>query len=448
MAAPAIRVENVGKRYDLGKLHVRENRLAESLQRSLTAPFRALRPAREPSHLKAAKRGGELWALRDVSMEVFEGEIVGLIGPNGAGKSTLLKLISAITPPTEGRITVWGRTATLLEVGTGFHPELTGRENVFINGAILGLRRHEIESKFNEIVEFSGVGPFIDTPVKRYSSGMFVRLAFAVAAHLDPEILIVDEVLAVGDAEFQRKCLGKMHEASELGRTVVFVSHNLESVQRLCDRAYLIDNGGLVAEGTPAEAVAEYMSRSGPTQGGGVAVIPRDAERIGATDDAKLTRVALSDSEGHRTDSVHLGEPFRVALQIEARREIQGAVIEVGIATPDRQRVATVTSIDRPGQQITLMAGLNEIEVGIEVSLLPAEYILDIAIHHGFGELTDRVVSAFRFKALNTPVEGQDAWPWPEVRGYVRPTSVWSGARQVHAPALRVPTDDSGAISS
>ncbi len=443
MTTPAIRVEQVGKRYRLGTAgDGGANRLAERFQHALGAPFRSLRRRGAPSHLTPEHHGSELWALRDVSLEIEQGEIVGLIGPNGAGKSTLLKLLSGITPPTEGRIKLWGRTATLLEVGTGFHPELTGRENIFINGALLGMRRREIEKRFDEIVEFSGVERFIDTPVKRYSSGMYVRLAFAVAAHLDPEILIVDEVLAVGDAEFQRKCLGKMHEVSDRGRTVVFVSHNMESVQRLCTRAYVIDRGGVVAEGAPAHAVAEYMSRAAPEQGGGVAVIPNDAERYTGTDDAQLRRVAMSDRDGREINSVKLGEPFRITLQIEARREMEDAAIELGISTTDRHRVATVTNIDRPGESTTLRAGLNEIEVEVETSLLPGEYILDIGVYHGPGEISDFVYCAFRFVARNAPVEGHEIWPWPEVRGYVRPTSTWSEPRQLDAAAAETPAGD------
>jgi lipopolysaccharide transport system ATP-binding protein len=434
---PAIRVEHVGKRYRLGATHGGGTTLRESLEHALTAPFRRFRRPHPASHLTAASTdGGELWALRDVSLEVAPGEVVGLVGPNGAGKSTLLKLLASITPPTEGRITLVGRTATLLEVGTGFHPELTGRENVFVNGAILGMRRREIEAQFDEIVEFSGIERFIDTPVKRYSSGMYVRLAFAVAAQLDPEILLVDEVLAVGDAEFQRKCIGKMQDASHQGRTIVFVSHNMLTVQRLCHRAYAIDKGGIVASGTPAEVVTDYLRRAGPEQSGGVAVIPPDAARERGTEEAMLRRVTMTDNEGRRISGVQIGQPFRLSLLFEAAQDLDDCIVEVGISTPDGQRVATMESIDQPRPPLSLNAGLNEVEVEVSITLLPGEYALDVGIYDARGMTRDEVPGAFRFTGLNVPAEGHEGWPWATVQGYVRPESSWSDARALPGPLV------------
>jgi homopolymeric O-antigen transport system ATP-binding protein len=438
VSTPAIRLEHVSKRYRLGSTHASTNRLSERLQHGLAAPWRSLRSQRPPSHLTASHpQGGELWALRDVSLEIEHGEIVGLIGPNGAGKSTLFKLLSEISPPTEGRITIWGRTATLLEVGTGFHPELTGRENIFVNGAILGMRRREIEGHFDEIVEFSGIERFIDTPVKRYSSGMYVRLAFAVAAHLDPEILLVDEVLAVGDAEFQQKCLGRMHEASQLGRTVVFVSHNMQTVQRLCSRAYLIDKGRIVAQGTPAQTVTEYLRRVGPAQKGGAVDIPDDVERYG-TQEGRVRRVRVTDGAGREVNIVRLGQPFRVAVQFEARNQMDEAVVEVGLSTPEGQRVATVQNIDS-GPAVTLPRGMSEIEVEIAMTLLPGEYTLDVGVHLS-AVSADYVAGVFRLTVLNEPAGEETPWPWDEVRGYVRPHATWSEpmplpGSQAEAPA-------------
>jgi lipopolysaccharide transport system ATP-binding protein len=445
MGTPAIRVEGVGKRYVLGATHGGGSLMTERIQDALLAPFRRARPKHAHSHLKAAQdRQEELWALRNVSLEVEQGEIVGLIGPNGAGKSTLLKLLSAITPPSEGRIELWGRTATLLEVGTGFHPELTGRENVFINGAILGMRRREIEERFDEIVEFSGVERFIDTPVKRYSSGMYVRLAFSVAAHLDPEILMVDEVLAVGDAEFQRKCLGKMDEASDLGRTVVFVSHNMQAVQEICTRACVIDHGGIVAEGSPAQAVAEYLSMGGTKQTGAVALIPPDATRDAGTRQAILRRVTMTDDEGRQINSLLLGQRFRVALLIDAKGELD-AVIEVGISTSDGRRIATTHNLDREGAPQRLREGFNEVELELGMTLLPGEYVLDVGIgHHPSGINADYVWRAFRFNSVNEPVEGETRWPAGEVRGYVRPESHWSEVRLVSDPTANLISADVG----
>jgi lipopolysaccharide transport system ATP-binding protein len=255
MSEVALRVENLGKRYRLGQ---RENLKTRTLKNAalglLTAPVRWLAP-RAPDN--------ELWALRDVSFEVKRGEVLGVIGRNGAGKSTLLKILSRITKPTNGYAKINGRVGSLLEVGTGFHPELTGRENIFLNGSILGMRRHEIEKKFDEIVAFSEVEKFIDTPVKRYSSGMYMRLAFAVAAHLEPEILIVDEVLAVGDIQFQKKCLGKVSDVSRSGRTVLFVSHNMTAIEQLCHSVVLLEQGQLVSQDTNVQLViSKYLSVS------------------------------------------------------------------------------------------------------------------------------------------------------------------------------------------
>jgi lipopolysaccharide transport system ATP-binding protein len=265
--SPAIRVSNLSKRYQLGLTHagsIRElvGRTTDRLLGRKHAPL---------SHeMATANRNGEqvdddgnFWALKDVSFEVQSGEVLGVIGRNGAGKSTILKILSRITSPSGGRVEINGRVASLLEVGTGFHPELTGRENVFLNGAILGMTKGEIRRKFDEIVAFAELDQFIDTPVKRYSSGMYVRLAFAVAAHLEPEILIVDEVLAVGDADFQKKCLGKMRDVSRGGRTVLFVSHNMNAIQRLCSRAILLKHGKLEYSGNVSEGLVKYSATTG-----------------------------------------------------------------------------------------------------------------------------------------------------------------------------------------
>lgn len=253
----AIRAKGLGKAYQLGGAEERNETFREMVMSSLAAPFRRLR-----------RLGGEdvnaerFWALKDINFDIQAGEVVGIIGRNGAGKSTLLKILSRITDPSEGRVEIRGRVSSLLEVGTGFHPELTGRENIFLNGAVLGMTRFEIESKFDEIVAFAEIERFLDTPVKRYSSGMYVRLAFAVAAHLEPEILVVDEVLAVGDAAFQKKCLGKMGEVAKTGRTVLFVSHNMAAVRALCTRAILLQNGNVAADGDIESIIEQYMIQS------------------------------------------------------------------------------------------------------------------------------------------------------------------------------------------
>jgi ABC-type polysaccharide/polyol phosphate transport system ATPase subunit len=282
MARPAIRVERLGKLYHLGaRLGYRT--LREALAEAASAPLRYLRAPRgqaaasngHDSEIAGRGRAGRLWAVRDLSFDVPHGEVVGVVGRNGAGKTTLLKMLSRITAPTEGYAELRGRVGSLLEVGTGFHPELTGRENVYMNGAIIGMRRHEIARRFDEIVAFAEVERFLDTPVKRYSSGMYVRLAFAVAAHLEPDILLVDEVLAVGDLQFQKKCLGKMSEVAKGGRTVVFISHQLTQIRRLCDRVLWLDGGRLRASGGTASVLAQYESAAAvepgeaPTPAGG-----------------------------------------------------------------------------------------------------------------------------------------------------------------------------------
>src|SRR3954468_6940179 len=262
-----ISVENLSKRYVIGHQRDAQDGLRHALEEAFRNPYRWVMERK--GKLQASRE--EFWALRDVSFEVEQGDVVGIIGRNGAGKSTLLKILSRITEPTTGRIRIGGRVASLLEVGTGFHQELTGRENIFLNGAILGMGRLEIKRKFDEIIAFAEIEKFLDTPVKRYSSGMYVRLAFAVAAHLEPEILIVDEVLAVGDAEFQKRCLGRRGEVAQEGRTVLFVSHNMQAVRRLCRTGILLEQGQIVAEGDAQSVVRRYLASSQS----GVALHPR-----------------------------------------------------------------------------------------------------------------------------------------------------------------------------
>ncbi len=264
MSDVAIRCEGLAKQYEIGEREAYKA-LRDVITDAFAAPFRRLKAAARRSQ-NGSDNGKKptIWALKDVSFEIKRGEVVGIIGRNGAGKSTLLKILSRITEPTKGRVDLWGRVGSLLEVGTGFHPELTGRDNIFLNGAILGMSRAEIASKFDEIVAFAEVEKFIDTPVKRYSSGMYVRLAFAVAAHMETEILLVDEVLAVGDAQFQKKCLGKMDDVAKHGRTVVFVSHSMASVQALCERGILLSHGTVELDGPVTQVVSNYLSAQVP----------------------------------------------------------------------------------------------------------------------------------------------------------------------------------------
>jgi lipopolysaccharide transport system ATP-binding protein len=256
---PIISVKNIGKKYNITHQQGGYVALRDVLANVLKNPFKFVK--QKTKEVTGMAKKEEFWALRDVNFEVKKGEVVGIIGKNGAGKSTLLKILSQITPPSEGEIKINGRVGSLLEVGTGFHPELSGRENIFLNGAILGMTKKEIARKFDEIVAFSGIEKFLDTPVKRYSSGMYVRLAFSVAAHMDPDILIIDEVLAVGDAEFQKKCLGKMDDITKKeGRTILFVSHNMGAIQQLCDRTIFLEKGKVISDGLTAQSIERYLS--------------------------------------------------------------------------------------------------------------------------------------------------------------------------------------------
>src|SRR5829696_3051771 len=262
MSQIAIDVAGLGKKYHIGGPQKQHYRLTDQLVDIAVAPFRRVGKLLRGQATGAAELDETIWALKDVSFQIQPGEVVGIIGRNGAGKSTLLKILSGITDPTEGYADIYGRVGSLLEVGTGFHPELTGRENIYLNGAILGMKRAEIDRQFDAIVEFAEVEKFIDTAVKHYSSGMYLRLAVAVAAHLEPEILLVDEVLAVGDAAFQKKCMGKMEEVAREGRTVVFVSHNMDAIRRLCAHTLLLDHGQVVARGDSESVIARYLTRS------------------------------------------------------------------------------------------------------------------------------------------------------------------------------------------
>jgi homopolymeric O-antigen transport system ATP-binding protein len=320
MTDTAIRVESIAKQYRLGQIQA-YGTLRDSIADAFTAPIRRLKSTANGDEQERTQRRETLWALRDVSFDVRRGEVVGIVGRNGAGKTTLLKIMSRITFPTEGQMTMRGRVGSLLEVGTGFNLELTGRENIFLNGAILGMRRTEIQRKFDEIVEFSGVGRFLDTPVKRYSTGMAVRLAFSVAAHLETEIILVDEVLSVGDVEFQRKCLGKMEDVTTQGRTVVFVSHNLTAVRRLCDRAILLNAGRVEADGPTEAVLATYLSGE---MGDESAVAQGEAldQRIRQTlwhptRAFRATRLAVVDDQGVPRTRFGSDEPIDLVLDYE-----------------------------------------------------------------------------------------------------------------------------------
>lgn len=331
-SSSALRVQQVSKLYRTGRTGglYRYRSLREELVGKL-------------ERRSAADEEQLVWALRDASFTVEQGEAVGIIGRNGAGKSTLFKVLSKVTPPTSGRVEVHGRLGALLEVGTGFHPELTGRENVWLSGAILGMRRHEIQRRMDEIIEFSGIARFLDTPVKRYSSGMYLRLAFSVAAHLEPDVLLVDEVLAVGDADFQRKCLGKMAEVGASGRTVLFVSHSMPAISRLCSRVLLLDGGRLVADGSSAEVIKTYLE-----PGAAVTSADRqweDAAHAPGDDIARLHRVRVLDDHGGASDEHDIRRP--ISVEIEYWRLT---------SDPDRRLTASFLVTNEEGAQLFVSA--------------------------------------------------------------------------------------------
>lgn len=315
MSEPIILVENLSKCYKIGKQATQGDGLRHVLERAVRAPFSWMRPG----HAEKQGKTEDFWAVRDVSMQIKQGEMMGVIGRNGAGKSTLLKLLSRITEPTSGKITLRGRVASLLEVGTGFHPELTGRENIFLNGAILGMSRVEIKRKFDEITAFAEIDKFLDTPVKRYSSGMYVRLAFAVAAHLEPEILIVDEVLAVGDAEFQKKCLGKMEDvSSKEGRTVILVSHQMTAIQNLCTRCMLMDRGQLMMEGKTEDVVNAYMYKGAELAMSGLS----DRSDRSGEGKVRITSIDLRDPSGSVIGEAIAGSDVIVSLAYTVKPDV------------------------------------------------------------------------------------------------------------------------------
>jgi lipopolysaccharide transport system ATP-binding protein len=357
MTVPAVRALGLGKQYRLGSDRVVQDMLRERIAGSVRRLSQRLRRG-----WRSAPRQDEatIWALDSVSFDVAPGEVVGIIGGNGAGKSTLLKILSRITAPTTGRAEIRGRVASLLEVGTGFHPDLTGRENIFLNGAILGMRRDEIRRKLEAIVEFAEVGQFLDTAVRHYSSGMYVRLAFAVAAHLEPEILIVDEVLAVGDARFQRKCLGKMDAVARGGRTVLFVSHNMAAVQRLCHSALLLDQGRLVCRGEPRAAVARYLAEGGRIR----------YRAIASTGDAQVLEAELVSDGGRPLTRAVITQPMAIRMRVFLPAASSGTRLGIGVLAADGTPVFTSNLDD---VDMELPAGPCEFEA---TATIPADTLL------------------------------------------------------------------------
>lgn len=371
MADSVIRVENLSKKYLLGR---QSQKGQMSLRDTITDAVKSLSAGFfKPSQRVVDQTTEEFWALKDISFEVQQGDKVGIIGRNGAGKSTLLKLLSRITEPTSGRISVRGRVASLLEVGTGFHPELTGRENIFLNGAILGMGTLEIKKKFDEIVSFSEIERFLDTPVKRYSSGMYVRLAFAVAAHLEPEVLFVDEVLAVGDAQFQSKCLGKMSEVAESGRTILFVSHNMQAIRRLCTSAIFLEKGKAEPYASVESALERYSSV--PVTSSIDIDLAAKRRASGMGERARLLRLRLAPG-----GSLNYGDPLELIFTIECPRPMHNLTIGLGFDTQEGYRVMTLDS-DYNNPPLQLSAGIHEVCFSlVHNPLHPGIYSLSTAL--------------------------------------------------------------------
>ncbi|MEW6455189.1 MAG: polysaccharide ABC transporter ATP-binding protein [Acidobacteriota bacterium] len=357
MGNSVIRVENLGKIYRIGERE-RYKALRDSITNFIYSPFRRLQPMVKSSNVQTSKRSKNnfIWALKDVSFEVKQGEVIGIIGRNGAGKTTLLKILSRITEPTEGYAEVRGRVGSLLEVGTGFHPELTGRENIYLNGAILGMRKTEIDKKFDEIVDFAEVEKFIDTPVKYYSSGMYVRLAFAVAAHLEPEILLVDEVLAVGDAAFQKKCLGKMGDVAKEGRTVLFVSHNMAAIQGLCSKAIWLEEGSVklidlthsVLEAY-REAILHSVERAYPP---GILFDTELADIDISNSDFAITRVLILDEKGCRKPVLRTWDYVRFRIFFQSNKYLDGGGVDLEFTT--LESIPVLYSASAPFANLTI----------------------------------------------------------------------------------------------
>jgi len=382
----AIKVEGLSKRYRIRSAHQRHDTLRDHLVSALRRSSAPRPPTTEI-----------LWALRDVSFEVHKGDVLGIIGRNGAGKTTLLKILSRITEPSDGLAVMRGRVGSLLEVGTGFHPELTGRENTYLNAAILGMRRKEIERKFDEIVDFAGVQKFIDTPVKRYSSGMYVRLAFAVAAHLEPEILVVDEVLAVGDAAFQKKCLGKMNKIAEGGRTVLFVSHNMPAVSSLCNRAIWIDAGQLKADGPTSSVVSSYLSSSHNKH---MADLEQRTDRFG-NGQFRFSRIWVTNGTGGEVDCLLTGEEakFCVEYRVLDGNDLRNVVVTLIIRDLYGQILFSLSS-HLKGQNFWRLGRNGTLTCKVPaLPLAPDTYIVDMWSSHN-GEPMDSIETAFQFNVI------------------------------------------------
>jgi lipopolysaccharide transport system ATP-binding protein len=425
MSDVVIKAEGLGKKYLIGHQSERERytALRDVLTRNVKGLWNKTRQVLSGQQLLAGDEIEEFWALRDIDFEIKRGDRVGIIGRNGAGKSTLLKVLSRITEPSTGRIEIKGRVASLLEVGTGFHPELTGRENIYLNGAILGMARAEIKKKFDEIVDFAGVDRFLDTPVKRYSSGMYVRLAFAVAAHLEPEILIVDEVLAVGDFEFQKKCLGKMEDVSKNeGRTVLFVSHNMGIVKALCTHGILLKNGKAIYEGSMGDTIKHYIANQTKSDVKGL-IIP--AMRKYNTGEVFIRQVRLVKENGDQTEDLYYREGIRLIFDVEVVSQINNMLFDVKIISEADIVVAHHMNTFSEKAHQTLNKGRWIIEVLLDNALAPGSYSVTGGVHHPNGVTIEYVEDVYPFNVLRAAEDDEKNYNYEWVHGYHHPVGTW-----------------------
>ena len=407
---PILEIQRVSKQYKLGGSRTRmaEN-FRELLERGVSAPFRALTGRK---HNTSKVELYTFWALKDVTFDVNRGDVIGIIGRNGAGKSTMLKILSRITSPTEGSVTQRGRMASLLEVGTGFHPELTGRENIFLNGAILGMRKAEISARFDEIVAFAEIEKFLDTPVKHYSSGMYVRLAFAVAAHLEPEILVVGEVLAVGDLSFQKKCLGKMSEVSRGGRTVLFVSHNMAAIENLCTRAVVLNQGELRYDGTSKDAIQYYLS-SLSTRSGTGHVVELDGVGDRRSKVAPLLKRLefLTENEQPLIEGLRIGSRLKVKVHFDLPKATSNFNIGLGFNNVYGQRIFTAHSVFEPIRWENERSGRQVLSCEIpSFTLTPGEYTVKVWLD--LKTEADAIEDAAKVTVLESDFYGTGRVPW------------------------------------
>jgi len=412
MANKALEISNLSKQYQLGEVGT------GTLSHDLNRWWAKMRGKEDPyskvgvENDRSIAGGDFVWALQNVSFEVNQGDVVGIIGKNGAGKSTLLKLLSRITSPTTGTIKAKGRIASLLEVGTGFHPELTGRENIYLNGAIMGMTKREIASKLDEIVDFSGCAKYLDTPVKRYSSGMTVRMGFAVAAHLESEILIVDEVLAVGDAEFQKKAIGKMQEVSSgQGRTVLFVSHNMSSIRNLCEKGIVLTKGGVTFNGNVGEAISNYLSDGSEISTKLKEDIPDQLSKFNSGE-AKFTKVSILNSKKVKGNAFKYQDKLTVKIQVRILKSLKNVCIMLAVRNQYAEEIAYSFSANR-NKLLEFTPGLYELEFDLPINFMPGNYGLSMSItHFHTGNAIDYIEYFYPFKIAKETLTGDFEYPW------------------------------------